>query len=203
MLAADLGSGWVPGSLLIVLRRGYRHHGICVGSGRVTHYAGLTRHRWGRIEEVSLDDFIGNRPIHIGTAPGEVRGRDFVRRARSRLGERRYDLLKNNCAHFCNWCVRGESRSQQIESLSRPIRALARLAATLRASFFRVNTVTLGYSLSSFMNIKAAGYSMPLELFERFETVSQRCWRLGMIVLRGDRCTSSSGRDQARRSRIG
>ena len=66
MPAADLGSEWVPGTRLIVLRRGYRHHGIYVGSGRVIHYAGLTRHRRGRIEEVSLDDFIGNRPVYLG-----------------------------------------------------------------------------------------------------------------------------------------
>jgi hypothetical protein len=58
-----------------------------------------------------------------------------VLRARSRLGERRYDLLNNNCEHFCNWCLLGESRSQQIESLTRPVRALMHLAATLLAFF--------------------------------------------------------------------
>ena len=133
MLAADLGSEWVPGTRLIVLRRGYRHHGIYVGSGRVIHYAGLTRHRRGRIEEVSLHDFIGNRPIHLGTPPDEPRGRDIVLRARSRLGECRYDLLKNNCEHFCNWCLLGESRSQQIESLTRPLRTIVCLVAALLA----------------------------------------------------------------------
>jgi len=135
VLAADLGSECIPGSLLIVLRRGYRHHGIYAGSDRVIHYAGLTRHRRGRIEEISLCDFVGNRPIHIATAPDEARGRDIVLRARSRLGERRYDLLNNNCEHFCNWCLLGESRSQQIESLTRPVRALMHLAATLLAFF--------------------------------------------------------------------
>ena len=135
MLAADLGSEWVPGTRLIVLRRGYRHHGIYVGSGRVIHYAGLTRHRRGRIEEVSLHDFIGNRPIHLGTPPDEPRGRDIVLRARSRLGECRYDLLNNNCEHFCNWCLRGESRSPQVESLTRPARALVHLGATCVAFF--------------------------------------------------------------------
>jgi hypothetical protein len=38
--------------------------------------------------------------------------------------------MNNNCEHFCNWCLRGESRSEQIDSLTRPIRALAHLAAT-------------------------------------------------------------------------
>ena len=135
MPAADLGSEWVPGTRLVVLRRGYRHHGIYVGSGRVIHYAGLTRHRRGRIEEVSLDDFIGNRPVYLDKAPNEPRGHDIVLRARSRLGECRYDLLNNNCEHFCNWCLLGESRSQQVESLTRPIRTIVHLVATLLAFF--------------------------------------------------------------------
>ena len=133
MAAVVLGDEWVPGTPLIVLRRGYRHHGIYAGKGRVIHYAGLLRYRRGRIEEVSLEDFTGNKPIHVGPAPDELRGRDIVLRARSRLGESRYDLLKNNCEHFCNWCLRGESRSPQIESLTRPARALAHLGASFLA----------------------------------------------------------------------
>jgi hypothetical protein len=43
-----------------------------------------------------------------------------VRRARSRLGERHYHLLRNNCEHFCNWCQLGESRSEQVETLVKP-----------------------------------------------------------------------------------
>ena len=135
MPAVVLGSEWVPGTPLIVIRRGYRHHGIYAGNGRVIHYAGLFKHRRGCIEEVTLEDFSGNKPIHAGPAPDKVRGRDIVLRARSRLGECRYDLLKNNCEHFCNWCLRGESRSPQIESLTRPARALAYLGATCLAFF--------------------------------------------------------------------
>lgn len=40
-----------------------------------------------------------------------------VARARSRLGESRYSLVFNNCEHFVNWCIEGESRSQQVEAV--------------------------------------------------------------------------------------
>lgn len=138
MSAAILGSEWAPGTALIVIRRGYRHHGIYVGHGRVIHYAGLIRHRHGRIEEVSLEEFRENKPVYVRRAPEMDRGRDIVLRARSRLGECRYDLIRNNCEHFCNWCLFGESRSAQVESLARPIRALARLAAATLAFILAV-----------------------------------------------------------------
>jgi hypothetical protein len=32
-----------------------------------------------------------------------------------RLGEDRYSVLTNNCEHFCEWCVRGEHRSYQVD----------------------------------------------------------------------------------------
>ena len=40
---------------------------------------------------------------------------EVIRRARSRVGENRYRVLSNNCEHFCEWCLRGESRSYQVE----------------------------------------------------------------------------------------
>ena len=42
---------------------------------------------------------------------------EVVHRARSRLGEDRYHVLRNNCEHFCEWCVRGQNRSYQVDAL--------------------------------------------------------------------------------------
>jgi lecithin:retinol acyltransferase len=106
-----------PGSHLVSPRRGYVHHGIYVGDGKVVHYAGLARRRFrGRIEEVSLARFAHGRSVW--TRGSDLRAfvpQEVIRRARSRVGENRYRILRNNCEHFCEWCLRGESRSHQVE----------------------------------------------------------------------------------------
>jgi hypothetical protein len=115
------------GSHVVTPRRGYLHHGIYVGDGKVVHYAGLCYglHR-GPVEEVALTQFADGRPVWIRSdvAP-TFDPQETVRRARSRVGEDCYRLLTNNCEHFCEWCLRGTPRSHQIEALLRqPRRAL-------------------------------------------------------------------------------
>lgn len=44
---------------------------------------------------------------------------ETIRRARSRLGERKYDLALNNCEHFALWCKTGIHQSHQVEGLLR------------------------------------------------------------------------------------
>jgi hypothetical protein len=123
----------LPGSRLIVRRRAYFHHGIYVGDGRVIHYAGWFRGTRGLVEEVTLEQFTEGHRYCIGRmAADRPTGEDIVRRARSRLGERRYHLLRNNCEHFCNWCQLGESRSEQVEALMKPALLLNSLLQTLR-----------------------------------------------------------------------
>jgi HRAS-like suppressor 3 len=120
------------GTELIADRLGYRHHGIYVGEGLVIHYAGWIRYWRGLIETIPLGDFAGRRPVRVGRMPTEsLHGEDIVRRARSRLGERCYDVLRNNCEHFCNWCQVGESRSAQIDVLLRPMQRVMRIVRRL------------------------------------------------------------------------
>ena len=40
-------------------------------------------------------------------------------RAKSRLGESRFDLVYNNCEHFAAWCKTGLSNSRQIDAVWR------------------------------------------------------------------------------------
>jgi hypothetical protein len=107
------------GAHLVTPRRGYVHHGIYVGDGNVVHYAGLAGglHR-GPVEEVPLARFTRGRPVWIKSHGSSNFDRaEVLQRARSRVGEDCYQLLTNNCEHFCEWCLHGEHRSYQVEAL--------------------------------------------------------------------------------------
>jgi hypothetical protein len=116
------------GSHLTSTRRGYCHHGIYVGNGRVVHYSGLSGGFWhcGPVEEVSLSQFSIGHAVRITEHPKSAYSpEEIVRRARSRLGENDYRLLTNNCEHFCNWCLNGVSHSAQVQRpLQLPLRVL-------------------------------------------------------------------------------
>jgi hypothetical protein len=139
--SADDGLGGSNGELplgahLITPRRGYEHHGIYVGSGKVIHYAGFAKssHR-GPVEEVPLEQFADDYAVAVRPHPfPKYSGEETVLRARSRLGENRYHLLTNNCEHFCAWCLLGENRSDQVRAcLTHPcagINALLCLVST-------------------------------------------------------------------------
>jgi len=114
-----LASNGLPplGAHVVSRRRGYLHHGIYVGDGNVVHYGGLARGlRRGPIEEISFSRFAHGRLVWIRCGSSAHFDREeIVRRARSRVGEDRYRVLTNNCEHFCEWCLRGQSRSYQVE----------------------------------------------------------------------------------------
>lgn len=104
---------------LLTVRSGYVHHGIYVGDGKVIHYAGLSRgFRFGPVEEVTLRDFARDRSVWVRShANPRFDCDEIIQRARSRMGESGYRILSNNCEHFCEWCIRGEGRSRQVETL--------------------------------------------------------------------------------------
>lgn len=42
---------------------------------------------------------------------------ETVKRAKSRLGEKAYNLTKNNCEHFALWCKTGKAFSRQVDGV--------------------------------------------------------------------------------------
>ena len=122
-----MNTPFTAGTHVVTDRALYAHHGIYVGNGRVVHYAGLCN-GWqsGPVEEVSLEQFAnGERVLAIEHSSRSFPRAEIVARARSRLGENMYHILRNNCEHFCEWCVTGRKRSRQVHKwMSLPSRLL-------------------------------------------------------------------------------
>jgi hypothetical protein len=109
------------------------------------HYGGLVRGlRAGPIEAVSLEQFTQGRPLWVVFESSPYfSSAEISQRALSRLGEDRYHVLTNNCEHFCEWCVRGEHRSDQVDRwFSSPLRAFER-ATDVAVSLWRHGTGSL------------------------------------------------------------
>lgn len=132
----ELGAEEEPevGAHLVTPWRGFAHHGIYLGNGRVIHYnARVYRLHRRPVEETGMAEFAEGRPVFVVSHADEVHPVDeVIRRARSRLGEDRYHLLENNCEHLVEWCLHGVARSFQVESaLEFPARAGEWWLATL------------------------------------------------------------------------
>ena len=68
-------------------------------------------------EELS-DKLLKYGPVRIEKFEGTEEERRYAfNRAWSRVGERAYNYLKNNCEHFKNWVHKGENFSGQVDSV--------------------------------------------------------------------------------------
>lgn len=124
------------GAHIVTGRDGYMHHGIYAGHGQVIHYGGFDASARRRpVEVVPLRRFAAGRGVSVRNEPdARYAGAQVVERAKSRLGEDRYQLLTNNCEHFCTWCVRGVARSEQVcRCLRNPWKGIRTLYALARA----------------------------------------------------------------------
>jgi hypothetical protein len=97
----------------------YQHYGVYIGNGKVIHFAPLEGQEIssenGRIHETTLEKFLNGRALQIDKNIEKIYSEnEIIQRARSRLGEKGYDLFTNNCEHFARWCVTGEHISYQV-----------------------------------------------------------------------------------------
>lgn len=98
------------------LQEVYAHHGIDCGDGTVIHYS--KRGEVPTISRTSWAAFAPNGRVFVQPpAATSFIAEQVVRRAESRLGERKYNLLFNNCEHFATWCKTGKSRSAQVAGI--------------------------------------------------------------------------------------
>ncbi|WP_429053425.1 lecithin retinol acyltransferase family protein [Aeromonas rivipollensis] len=110
---------FTPGDHLVTARLGYTHHGLYVGGDLVIHYQGPNLGLPGEIVMTSLDEFSDGKPVWCKPCPARLYGRTAsIERARTRLGEHRYDVLFSNCEHFVMWCIHGLHHSTQVNQIA-------------------------------------------------------------------------------------
>ena len=114
--------GLVPGDHIAWHQKlAYWHHALITKISRfdpnrmkVIHYTGpdqatgVVREEWHKISrehELYCIDYNASLPAD-----------EVLARARSRLGEKKYCLLSNNCEHFARWCKTGLHESDQVLS---------------------------------------------------------------------------------------
>lgn len=91
----------------------YQHHGIDAGDETVVHYRKASDDD-AMVSRTSFETFSWGNPVYTVHQPLAEAPDQVMERAISRLGERQYDLLFNNCEHFATWCKTGRSESAQL-----------------------------------------------------------------------------------------
>jgi hypothetical protein len=108
------------GQHLRVRRKGYYHHGLSMGNGRVIDFNNNFRNTSdGQIRITSLEEFLqgGDLEIIVHDHP-KYPGYAAVQRGLERLGGSGYNLVFKNCEHFVNWCITGKAESSQVHAYS-------------------------------------------------------------------------------------
>jgi len=108
--------------------RPYNHCGIYEGGGYVIHYAAPEGSEISQenavVHQTTLDKFKDGCKLRIVEFPEGFSAEETVRRARSRIGEKDYNFITNNCDHFATWCKTGEHRSVQADEVKKVITLL-------------------------------------------------------------------------------
>ena len=110
------------------------HYGIYVSDGEVIQFGLPPVLRPADAEDVAvlstdIGTFLCGKFLEVGKLGFAERRRarsrqEIVACARSKIGEKGYHILYNNCEHFVNECVFGEGRSAQVEQIRSAVRAL-------------------------------------------------------------------------------
>jgi hypothetical protein len=108
------------GDHIKVKRIGYSHHGIDIGDGTVVHYTdGLGNKINAEVKQTSMQEFLDDGgELQIVKYNKSSSTDKVVRSAKSRVGEKGYDLIFNNCEHFARWCKTGDKKSEQVNDVA-------------------------------------------------------------------------------------
>lgn len=107
------------------------HHGIYIGNDEVVQF-GLPMDVYRdpktvKVIKSPISDFLGGGFLEVRRYDRkELKQKnsdeEIVRIALSKLGEGDYNILTNNCEHFCNFCIFGKKISTQVDSVHDEVR---------------------------------------------------------------------------------
>ncbi len=160
----------------------FQHHGIDLGDGTVAHYL-----EGREILRSPLHEFSCGEKLSIVSHTHSSSRNLTLRRAMSRIGEKNYNLLFNNCEHFACWCKTGRHRSEQMENWLKTTTSVARaLSKLLPPTLNNTLSIIMGQEFSE--NISRKNYEIFLE---KIKTLRLSCIRnLNQILLNADKLIS-------------
>lgn len=112
----------------------YFHHGIYVSDDEVIHFTDGTKKeisiKNAEVSSTSLEKFLFDGKIQVEKYSNSEKNEIFspeeiIERAKSRLGEKDYNLVFKNCEHFANWSVSGKNKSSQVRKAVVAVTAIA------------------------------------------------------------------------------
>lgn len=106
------------GDIIYTKHKLYKHYAIYINDNSVIHYDGKIDDIWLRkmcIRKSTMDRFLdGKNKYYIYNNEAGYSPKDTVNRAKSRIGEKKFNLIWNNCEHFAMWCKIGKNESYQV-----------------------------------------------------------------------------------------
>ena len=117
------------------------HHGIDLGDGTVVHWSSgmpgyasftdiITRKFAAEIRRTPFADFGDPANVHVRDYGTSFEADEVIRRALSRVGEKGYCLVGNNCEHLATWCKIGKHQSEQVKQVNGVSASVLRLGRT-------------------------------------------------------------------------
>ena len=107
------------------------HHGIYLGDEEVIQFGGpfdmFADPKSIVVEKVNIEQFLNGGFLEVKEFDRKERKNkrtpdEIVNTAVSMIGTGGYDILRNNCEHFVNYCIFGEKKSSQIDDFRKDIR---------------------------------------------------------------------------------
>lgn len=90
----------------------YTHHGIYIGNNQAIHYVPP-----GIIQETGLDEFryYSDGYIYKVDSETQLSPEQIINIAKSKIGEKNYDYIMNNCETFTRLCRYGDGSERKIK----------------------------------------------------------------------------------------